>query len=77
MNKSLFNFYLDDKDKRLATEKLDNLIGDTSKGKLAAFLRVQIKVFLNTPDDKINKTLLEAIESEYETTLKMNKRSRN
>lgn len=77
MHKSLFNFYLDNKDKQLATEKLDNLIGDTTKGKLAAFLRVQVKIFLNTPEDKISKTLLEAVESEYETTLKMNKRSRN
>ena len=44
MNKmNLFNFYLDDEDKAKAVDKLDRLCGNTSKGKLAAFLRIQIK----------------------------------
>ena len=54
MNKmNLFNFYLDDEDKAKAVDKLDRLCGNTSKGKLAAFLRIQIKKFNLTPDEKI------------------------
>ena len=40
-----FNFYVDDDDKAKAIAKLDRLCGNTTKGKLAAFLRVQIKKF--------------------------------
>lgn len=76
MAKSLFNFYLDDGDKSKAIEKLVRLNGNTNKGQLAAFLRVSIKQFLATPDDKVNKLLLDAIEAEYEYCVKLNKRSR-
>lgn len=76
MRKSLFNFYLDDTDKQLATQKLERLMGDTTKGKLAAFLRVQIKLFIKTPDDNITQTFLDAVDSEYEVSVTKNKRSR-
>lgn len=62
---NLFNFYVDDDDKAKAIAKLDRLCGNTTKGKLAAFLRVQIKKFNLTPDDKVSKDLLEAVETEY------------
>ena len=66
MNKmNLFNFYLDDQDKAKAIDKLDRLCGNTSKGKLAAFLRIQIKKFNLTPDEKITRELIEAIDAEY------------
>lgn len=76
MAKSLFNFYLDDGDKKKATEKLVRLNGDHPKGQLAAFLRISIKQFLATPDDKVNKLLLEAIAAEYEYSQTLNKRSK-
>ena len=52
---NLFNFYVDDDDKAKAIAKLDRLCGNSTKGKLAAFLRIQIKKFNATPDDKITK----------------------
>ena len=55
---NLFNFYVDDDDKAKAIAKLDRLCGNSTKGKLAAFLRIQIKKFNATPDDKITKELL-------------------
>jgi len=76
MGKSLFNFYLDDNIKNKAIEKLDRLNGKQSKGQLAAFLRVQINLFLALPDEKISQTLLDAIKAEYEYSAKLNKRSR-
>ena len=72
---NLFNFYVDDDDKAKAIAKLDRLCGNTTKGKLAAFLRVQIKKFNLTPDDKVNKDLLEAVETEYVMCKDKNKRS--
>lgn len=72
---NLFNFYLDDEDKAKAIAKLDRLCGNTTKGKLAAFLRVQIKKFNLTPDDKVSKDLLEAVETEYVMCKDKNKRS--
>lgn len=75
-NKSLFNFYLDNDEKEAAMKKLTKLTGDKPKGQLAAFLRVQIKSFLATPDDKINPTLIKAINAEYEYSQKLNKRSK-
>lgn len=76
MSKSLFNFYLDDEDKEQAMSKLARLCGDQPKGQLAAFLRIQIKLFNATPDEKVNKLLIDAIAAEYEFTTKCNKRSR-
>ena len=76
MNKmNLFNFYLDDEDKAKAVDKLDRLCGNTSKGKLAAFLRIQIKKFNLTPDEKITRELIEAIDTEYVMCKNRNKRS--
>ncbi len=74
--KSLFNFYLDDDDKLAITEKLERLSGKKEKGQLAAFLRTQIKLFLATPDEKVNRMLINAIDAEYITSVKSNKRSR-
>ena len=76
MAKSLFNFYLDDTDKIRAIDKLNRLCGEQNKGQLAALLRVYVKAFINTPDDKVNPALLDAISSEYEYSQKLNKRSR-
>ena len=76
MNKmNLFNFYVDDDDKAKAIVKLDRLCGNSTKGKLAAFLRIQIKKFNATPDDKITKELLEAVDAEYVMCKNRNKRS--
>lgn len=74
--KSLFNFYLDDDDKERAIAKLLRLRGESSKGQLAALLRVFIKQFNATPDDKVNPLLIEAVAAEYEFSTKRNKRSR-
>lgn len=74
--KSLFNFYLDSADKEQAQNKLERLVGKKNKGLLASFLRTQIKMFNAMPDDKVNKTMLEYIENEYEVTQTLNKRSR-
>lgn len=73
--KSLFNFYLDDADKQKAIDKLVRLSGDRPKGQLAALIRVLLKVFIATPDDKTDPLLIEAIGAEYEYSAKMNKRS--
>lgn len=75
-NKSLFNFYLEDEVKEKATEKLIRLSGDRPKGQLAALLRVLLKQFVATPDDKVNPLLIEAIAAEYEYSQTLNKRSR-
>ena len=75
MKKSLFNFYLDDNDKQNAINKLIRLSGDRPKGQLASLIRVLLKQFIATPDDKINPLLIEAISAEYEYSAKLNKRS--
>lgn len=72
---NLFNFYLDDADKAKAIEKLNRLLGEQSKGQLASLLRILIKQFIATPDEKVNKLLLEAIEAEFVYTKTKNKRS--
>ena len=74
--KTLFNFYLEPELKRQAMEKLERLNGEKSKGQLAALLRVYIRQFIATPDEKVNPLLLDAIEAEYEYSLVRNKRSR-
>lgn len=73
--KSLFNFYLEDADKQQAIEKLIRLSGDRPKGQLAALIRVLLKQFIATPDDKVNPLLIEAIAAEYEYSQTLNKRS--
>lgn len=75
-NKSLYNFYLDDEIKNSAIEKLIRLSGDRPKGQLAALIRVLLKQFIATPDDKINPLLIQAIAAEYEYSAKLNKRSK-
>ena len=74
--KQLFNFYLEDCDKINATEKLNRLLGEQAKGQLASLLRVMLKQFLYTPDDKISKDLLEAVSEEYTYSTIKNKRSK-
>ena len=74
--KNLFNFYLDDEVKNKAVEKLVRLSGDKPKGQLAALIRVLLKQFVATPDEKVNPLLIEAISAEYEYSQKLNKRSR-
>lgn len=76
MPKSLFNFYLDDEDKEKAQQKLLRMCGTQSKGQLAALLRILIKQFVATPDEKTNPLLIEAIEAEYTYSQKLSKRSR-
>lgn len=73
--KSLFNFYLDDEQKNKAQDKLERLIGARTKGQLASLLRILLAQFIATPDEKVNKLLVEAIDAEFEYTLKKNKRS--
>lgn len=75
--KRLFNFYLDDDIRNEANDKLERIIGEKPKGTLAALIRVLLKQFLATPDEKINPLLIQAIEAEYEYSAKLNKRSRN
>lgn len=76
MPKSLFNFYLDDQIKKEATEKLVRLNGEQSKGQLASLIRVLLKIFVATPDDKVNPLLPKAVLAELEYTTTCNKRSR-
>lgn len=73
--KDLFNFYLDRDVKDKAIEKLTRLSGDKPKGQLAALIRVLLRQFVATPDDKVNPLLIEAIAAEYEFSAKLNKRS--
>lgn len=75
MAKSLFNFYLDDADKQAAVDKLNRLTGESSKGKLAALMRIFVKLFINTPDEQVDQDLLDAIVAEYEYSKILNKRS--
>lgn len=73
--KSLFNLYLDDDDKKKLVEKLERLNGKQTKGQIAALIRVLLKQFLATPDDKVSPLLIQAVFAEYEYTQKKNKRS--
>ena len=75
--KHLFNFYLDDDVKAAAQEKLIRLRHDEPKGQLAALIRVLLKQFVMTPDEKVNPLLIDAIAAEYEYSQTLNKRSRN
>lgn len=74
--KRLFNFYLEPSLKEEVEDKLERLMGDKPKGQLASLLRVMLKQFNATPDDKINPLLLQAIDAEYVYSAKKNKRSR-
>lgn len=76
MSKSIFNFWLDDDIKEKAQSKITRMIGDQPKGQLAALIRVLLKQFVATPDEKTNPLLMQAIAAEYEYSTKLNKRSR-
>ena len=73
--KSLFNFYLDDDDKKKASDKLERIFGQQSKGLLAAYYRVMTEQLINTPDDKL-KVLMEHVSEDYVYNTKRNKRSK-
>lgn len=72
---SLFNFYLEDDLKKEVTKKLVRLNGDKPKGQLASLIRILLKQFVATPDEKVNPLLIEAIDAEYMYSAKKNKRS--
>jgi hypothetical protein len=76
MKKSLFNFYLDDNLKKDVQAKLTRLTNDTPKGQLASLIRILLKQFNATPDEKVNPLLLQAIEAEYVYSQTLNKRSK-
>lgn len=76
MPKRLFNFYLDEDVKEKAEIKLVKLLGEQPKGQLAALIRVLLKQFVATPDERVNPLLLQAIAAEYEFSTKLNKRSK-
>lgn len=77
MPKSLYNFYLEEELKRDVQSKITRMIGDQPKGQIAALIRVLLRQFAATPDDKTNPLLMQAIAAEYEYSTKKNKRSRN
>lgn len=74
--KQLYNFYIEPDDKVAAEEKLQRLCGKKEKGQLASLIRVLLKQFLATPDDKVNPLLTKAIDAEYVYSQTLNKRSR-
>lgn len=74
--KVLYNFYIDEHDKASAEHKLIALCGKQEKGQLASLIRVLLKQFIATPDDKVNPLLVKAIEAEYVYNQKLNKRSK-
>ena len=74
--KRLTNFYIEEYDKMLAEKKLERLLGSKTKGQFSSLLRVLIKQFNATPDDKVNPLLLQAIDAEYVQCQTLNKRSK-
>lgn len=74
--KILTNFYIEENDKQAAIDKLNRLNGATNKGQFASLLRVMVKQFIATPDEKINPLLLQAIDAEYVQCQTLNKRSK-
>ena len=75
MKKSLFNFYLDHDIKEQLKVKLLELTGGAPKGQIASLIRVLLRQFLVTPNEKVNPLLIEALEVEYNYSQKLNKRS--
>ena len=73
--KKIFNFYLDDDLKYKVNSKLIRLNGKENKGQLAALIRTLLKQFAMTPDELMDKKLLDACKAEYELSTKLNKRS--
>lgn len=76
MTKRLFNFYVEDGIKDAVNKKLERLNGKQNKGQMAALIRVLLKQFIATPDEKVNDLLLAAIEAEYVYSTTLNKRSK-
>lgn len=74
--KRLTNFYIEEQDKANAEEKLRRLCGEQTKGQFSAMLRVMVKQFIETPDEKVNPLLIKAIDAEYVYSQTLNKRSR-
>lgn len=73
--KSLFNLYLDDDLKMQVQDKINRLRGEQAKGQVAALVRVLLRQFVATPDDKVNPLLVDALEAEYTFSNLKNKRS--
>lgn len=72
---SLFNFYITDELKDDIQDKLAELLGEKSKGQMAALIRVLLKQFAATPNNKINPLVVAAIDAEYTYSKIKNKRS--
>lgn len=72
----LTNFYVDEKLQQEVNEKIVRLKGEENKGQFSALIRVMLKMFVATPDEKVNKLLVEALDAEYTVSTKRNKRSR-
>ena len=73
--KEIFNFYIEPSLKAEVQSKLRRLTGDSAKGQMASLIRVQLRLFAATPDEKVNPLLLDSIAAEYEFSTKRNKRS--
>lgn len=74
--KRLFNFYLDDDVREQATKKINNLLGGTNKGALAALIRSMLNDFVECEDDEQLNTLAIKVMSNYIECQHSNKRSR-
>ena len=74
--KKLTNFYIEESDKAEAEAKLARVCGTKTKGQFASLMRVMVKQFIATPDDKLNPLLIKAIDAEYVQCQTCNKRSR-
>ena len=72
--KILKNFYIEENDLKQTEEKLNRLCGQKTKGQFSALLRILVKQFLATPDEKVNPLLLQAIDAEYIYSQTLNKR---
>lgn len=72
----LFNFYIDIDLKAEVEQKIIRLNGERNKGQLSSLIRILLKQFVMTPDDKVNPLLIEALDAEYTYTQKKNKRSK-
>lgn len=71
----LFNFYIDSDLKKEVEQKIIRLNGQRNKGQLSSLIRILLKQFAMTPDDKVNPLLIEALDAEYTYTQTKNKRS--
>ena len=74
--KRIYNFYIDIDVKDKCEEKLERINGKRQKGQLSALVRVLLKRFADTPDGYEPPDILAEVDLEYETSLKLNKRSK-